>query len=282
MDAARRGRRSASAAGNRYERDVMAITALEYFLLSELDAAGVLPPHPEVLELGESNWYGDVPVDKLIVDIRDSRLAMVDRQALLAGLDDALSRDDEARLFAVAKIALQRFTGYRSLTAIDLHGVTSQRFDLNQPVPLDRQFDLTLDFGTGEHVFNVYQFFKTAHEMTRSGGTMIHGTPVTGWIDHGFYSFQPTLYWDLASTNGYTVIGMAYGQLQPFKLKSMNRREDVLAMARAGGFGDNGMVFAVLRKAAEETPFRTPMQGFYDGSLPDRLVEAWRAELRYQ
>jgi hypothetical protein len=260
----------------------MAITALEYFLLSELNAATLLPPEPDILELGESNWYGDVAIEKLVADIRDGQLAAAEKLALLAGLDAAADRHQDERLFAIAKIALKLFTGYRSVTAIDLHGATSHRFDLNQPVRLDRRFDLTLDFGTAEHVFNVYQLFKTAHELTRPGGTMIHGTPFTGWIDHGFYNFQPTFYWDLAAANGYAVIGMAFGEIQPFKLKSMNRREDVLAELRAGGFGDNAVLFAIMRKATSDTPFQAPVQGLYCGALPDHLVDAWRSELRYR
>ena len=46
------------------------------------------------------------------------------------------------------------------------------QFDLNQPVPIQEQFDLTLNIGTAEHIFNVYQFFKTAHDRTRVGRLM--------------------------------------------------------------------------------------------------------------
>ncbi len=259
----------------------MAITALEYFLLSKLASDGILPPAPDVLELGESNWYGDVPFDKLATDIGDSGLDAGEKAALLARLDEATGCQGDPRPFEIAKISLMLFTRYRSLTAIDLNGATSFRYDLNVPVPLDRQFDLTLDFGTAEHVFNVHQFFKTAHERTRPGGMMIHGTPFTGWIDHGFYSFQPTFYWDLASANEYRMTGMLYGQLHPFKLKSMNRREDVPAMVKAGQLGANGMIFAVLRKATQESPFRSPMQGVYADALSEDLVAAWHSDLRY-
>lgn len=260
----------------------MAITALEYFLLAELAGAGVLPPEPAVLELGEANWYGDVPLDRLAADIRAGRLAATEKKALLARLDRAAGRTDDMRLFEIAKVALNLFTGYRSLISIDLNGASSLRFDLNQPVPLDRRFDLILDLGTAEHVFNIHQLFKTVHDLTRPGGLMIHGTPFTGWIDHGFYSFQPTFYWDLAAANGYAMKGMLYGQLQPFKLKSMNRREDVPAMLKADEFGANGMIFAVMGKAADESPFRAPMQGLYAGALSDDLTAAWRSELRYE
>jgi len=260
----------------------MAISALEYFLLAELAGAGILPPSPAVLELGESNWYGDVPVDRLAADIRASKLADEDKATMLARLDRAARRTDDSRLFDIAKISLSLFTGYRSLTSIDLNGASSFRFDLNRPVPLDGRFDLILDFGTAEHVFNIYQLFKTVHDRCRPGGLMIHGTPFTGWIDHGFYSFQPTFYWDLAAANGYAMKGMLYGQLQPFKLKSMNRRDDVPAMLKADEFGANGMIFAVLQSGTDESPFQAPMQGYYAGALSDDLTMAWQAELRYE
>jgi hypothetical protein len=39
----------------------MAIARMDIEMWEALKAKGVLPPAPLVLELGEANWYGDVP-----------------------------------------------------------------------------------------------------------------------------------------------------------------------------------------------------------------------------
>ena len=47
----------------------MAITALEFMVLCSFREHGILPLNPSVLELGESNWYGDVSTEQLREEI---------------------------------------------------------------------------------------------------------------------------------------------------------------------------------------------------------------------
>lgn len=50
---------------------------------------------------------------------------------------------------------------------------------------------------------------------------MIHGMPFHGWIDHGFYCFQPTFYWDLAAANRYEPLKVYVCGITPTKLIQM-------------------------------------------------------------
>ena len=43
----------------------MAITGLEFLVFSSLRQHNLLPKKPVVMELGESNWYGDVSIAEL-------------------------------------------------------------------------------------------------------------------------------------------------------------------------------------------------------------------------
>jgi hypothetical protein len=79
-------------------------------------------------------------------------------------------------------------------------------------VDLDRQFHVVINSGTAEHVFNACQFFKTVHERTFPGGLMIHAFPFVGWLDHGFYNFNPTLIADLAAANQYAFLIWVYSE----------------------------------------------------------------------
>lgn len=257
----------------------MAITGIEYSLFRGLREQGRLPQQGDILELGEANWYGDVDLQTLRADIR--RFVPADeQQALLARLDEVLQASRPEYRFEIAKVFWQTFLQPRSMTAIDFHGTEQAlRLDLNDPVDLERQFHVVMNLGTVEHVFNVAQAFKTIHDHTLPGGLMVHGLPFTGWIDHGFYAFNPTFFWDLAAVNGYGFLVACYTELNPLKLIQLQTREHVLEMARSGQVGANSLLYMIMVRPEEARPFRVPIQGYYAGAISREAAEAWR-ELR--
>ncbi len=154
--------------------------------------------------------------------------------------------------------------------------VLARKLDLNLPISLGRQFDVVINHGTAEHVFNIGQVFHTIHDHTAPGGMMLHESPFTGWIDHGFYSLQPTLFYDLAYANGYGMLGLFVQDLTKSTLVQIRQREDVYRMAEAKEFPENSMLCVVLQKNQEDRPFRVPVQGFYGGGLTEEGMKAWR------
>ena len=105
---------------------------------------------------------------------------------------------------------------------------------------------------------------------------MMHVMPFRGWLEHGFYSFNPTFYWDLALANDYAVRILAYTELSPPRLIQLTHRETIVELARDGALGENAILYAVMQKSAAEHPFRIPMQGLYAGTVSHQMVEAWR------
>ncbi|MCZ6679497.1 MAG: class I SAM-dependent methyltransferase [Candidatus Poribacteria bacterium] len=77
--------------------------------------------------------------------------------------------------------------------------------DLNLPVPdeLRSQFDLILDGGTIEHVFDAKQALMNIALMLKPGGRIIHMAPMNNYVDHGFYQFSPTTFFDYYGVNGF-------------------------------------------------------------------------------
>lgn len=69
---------------------------------------------------------------------------------------------------------------------------------------LYHRFDCILDGGTLEHVFNIPTALKNIANMLKPGGNVIHILPSSNAIDHGFYSFSPTLFFDFFSNNGFS------------------------------------------------------------------------------
>lgn len=255
----------------------MAITAVEYAIFSELKKSRLLPPNPSFLELGEANWYGDVPYEQLSDDICRLDGDLEKQIELLQKLIEVVRAQQSDMSWDVAKIFYRVFLDYRETVAIDFGGTEkSLKLDLNQPIALGREFDVVYNGGTAEHVFNLWQFFKTVHDHTASGGVMIHGAPFTGWIDHGFFNFNPTFFWDLAAANGYIVQLFLYTELTPLKIIRIPRREELEDMAKGGQIGTNSNIYAVFKKPDDSRPFVTPQQGYYANTVSEQVKENWK------
>jgi len=258
----------------------VALTAVDYHVLEALRKAALLPKHPSVLELGESEWYGDVSPAELAGVIDSAVADAAKRAALRQRLQELIDGESPTRGWDIAKVFYSAMLDYREIVAIDFHGTpAAQPLDLNYPVNLSRRFDMVIDGGTAEHVFNVFQFFKNCHDLTEPGGLMMHNNPFRGWIEHGFYSFNPTFYWDLADANRYEILMLVYHEADPLRVEQLASREKIVEMARAGGLGPNAMLFAVCRKPRDEAPFVIPAQGYYANLLSPEMARAWH-ELR--
>jgi hypothetical protein len=254
----------------------VAITALEYLVFSTLRQQNQLPARPRVVELGESNWYGDVQIEQLEQDLGRYLTDQTARETMLARLRTTWASGAKNRLYDIARIFFDVFLQPESYTAIDPGTPGSQyKFDLNQPVPLNEKFDVTINIGTGEHVFNVHQFYKTAHELTAAGGLMIHSAPFTGWIDHGFYSFQPTFFFDLARANRYHVITFVIARLNPFRYAQLKSHDELPALLKSEALPPNTHINVVFRKPAESSEFKVATQGYYAGVLSAEAAKMW-------
>lgn len=258
----------------------MAISEIDYVIYSELSRAKQIPPQPDVLELGEANWYGDVEIARLAQDIGEYANPECCIE-LLKKLEQLVQKDPRIPFnrinFDIAKVFYKTFLDYRSITAIDLNGTDAAlQYDLNVPVPLEKQYHIVVNTGTAEHVFNVCQFFKTVHERTLPGGLMIHSMPFTGWLDHGFFNFNPTFIADLATANQYQVLLWVYGELLPTRIVQLKNVEQVHAMAQKKELGSNSIQCVVMRKSLQEMPFAVPMQGFYARRISDQAERDWR------
>ncbi|WP_439636663.1 methyltransferase domain-containing protein [Oceanicaulis sp.] len=256
----------------------MAITAIEYALFKEFRDKQVLPLQGSVLELGESNWYGDVDINRLKGDIQ-KYAAETQRASLNERLGATLRPSAKQAGWEQAKVFWSTFLQYSNYSAIDFHGTEiALKQDLNKPLKLKDKFDMVLNLGTAEHVFNQAQVFTSIHKHTKPGGLMVHGLPFTGYVDHGFYNFQPTFFWDLAKANAYQVLALIYAELKPLKLVQLQSREAIIAMYKKQALGENSLLYAVMKKPEINASFKPPMQGYYFDDDVSSLVSAgWSA-----
>jgi hypothetical protein len=95
--------------------------------------------------------------------------------------------------------------------ALDADGWYGRPFDFNldRVEPQDRgRFCLTTNCGTTEHLLHQQNAFTIAHDLTRVGGLMLHALPFFGYVDHGYFNYNPNFFFDLARFNAYDILGL--------------------------------------------------------------------------
>jgi len=81
--------------------------------------------------------------------------------------------------------------------------------DMSNPVAdkYKNQYDLVLDSGTLEHVFNFPVAIKNCMELVKTGGHFIGIYPCNNFFGHGFYQFSSELFYRvLSKENGYNIL----------------------------------------------------------------------------
>jgi hypothetical protein len=251
----------------------MAISHPHYCLLRELYLRGRLPQGGEILEVGEANWYSP---DTSILCEDIGKYGGERTDDLLKQLSDAVAiKWQTLQQFAIAKVVYSFLVNPSGLDAIDMHGSDrAMSLDLNDSWLL-RERDIVINHGTAEHVFDVAQVFRTMHHATKQGGLMIHDSPLTGWFDHGFYNFQPTLFFDVARANDYEIAMFAVYSLREAEVAIVRNREAITKMAQGGKVPANSLMFVAMTKTTG-APFKVPMQGYYSNELSDDGNQAWK------
>ncbi len=145
--------------------------------------------------------------------------------------------------------------------------------DLNQPVPPEWHgaFDVVVDGGTLEHVFNVPVALRNVMEMLKPGGRFLSATIPNNWCGHGFYQFSPELFFRVFSPeNGFRVEGLYMAELDGSRWWAV--RDPASARQRVELVNDRPMYLLVqaVREAVVPVFGRTPQQSDY--------VAAWSGD----
>ena len=139
--------------------------------------------------------------------------------------------------------------------------------DLNTPTPgeLHGRFDLVLDSGTIEHVFDVRQTLANIVHLLKPGGRVIHISPANNFVNHGFYQFSPTLFFDYYAVNGFADLNGLVFEYDPFaSIEQLSW--DVFTLQPQSRWMTSRKALAVMfraEKAAASTADNVPIQSFY-------------------
>lgn len=213
------------------------------------------------------------------------RLATLGRQTIAATANDI---ESEFRRFGAGPppaqpcddIAFFKHLGFASIESFDysaFEGAT-HTIDLNQRPAVQPQhvaaFDVMLDSGTVEHVFDIAAAIVNAVSMVKVGGRAIFLSPASNYLNHGFYSLAPGLFFDFFSANGWRVetikVVRHTGELRG-RFRTYDYTADTASFLPSGAGTSLFLVLAIATRLPESTVDRIPQQGMY--------LRAWEGQI---
>ncbi len=97
--------------------------------------------------------------------------------------------------FGATEVHSYDFSDYEGATHI---------YDLGCALPVSSEYNLVIDGGTSEHIFNISQSLLNASKLTTTPGIVVHFLPANSFCGHGMYQVSPELFFSLYSKdNGF-------------------------------------------------------------------------------
>ncbi len=194
--------------------------------------------------------------------------------------DPTWSTPDQSEMGAAERgKRLLRSLGFSRVDVLDVSDFEGANIllDLNRgeaPDSLLGAYDLIIDHGSLEHVFNLPHALTILDSLLAPDGRVFHSSPGSNFCDHGFYSLSPTFFFDYYSANQWQIERIDVYRMTrepncvPFYSAYMPGLMDSLSY---GGLDAN--MYGTICMACR-TPSSTsavwPMQGRYANS------ETWR------
>lgn len=139
--------------------------------------------------------------------------------------------------------------------------------DLNKPIDskYHDRYDMVFDGGTSEHCFNVRESLSNVIKLLKIGGRVVHAVPLSGWINHGFYQFSPTLFFDFYGINGFVELNAKIVVHKPSMLGASYFDYNPSVFFPMDFKGKRAILFFTAKKNEDVKEILNPIQGFYKG-----------------
>ena len=155
---------------------------------------------------------------------------------------------------------------FNSIESIDFSEFENANIihDLNVPLKNhQKKYDTVIDFGTSEHIFNVFQNFKNISDLCKTNGYILYCLPANNNCGHGFYQFSPEFFFQLyREENGYSNIEIyLIDMLEKNKFYQVN---NYTYKERLDFNSKVPLYIAVKAKKINETNFKNIFQSDYE------------------
>jgi hypothetical protein len=183
--------------------------------------------------------------------------------------------------------------------AIDIaDGYRTTILDLNHsPAPCSflGKFDLVLNFGTTEHLLNQYNAFKVMHDSAKVGGFIVNALPCLGYSNHGYFTYTPRFFFDLAGYNEYEIVstwftGPAgnnnlfdpvrdYGSYFPALARTLSDKDVTETGRRIAALENPDVGIVVVYRKVKERPFMGALEKSTSvGQVPASVTSSYEGE----
>jgi SAM-dependent methyltransferase len=238
--------------------------------------------HLLIQEAARTQWHGRIGTlgrQHVYATYKEVRSLAQNAPRSFPDIDPKLHREPELRNAGfLSDDSLYEFLGFGQSVRIDRSDYegAEEALDLNSaetPNHLKNSFDLVLDSGTIEHIFEIGRAIQHCLQMAKVGGRIIHLTPTSNAVNHGFFSVSPALFADFYRANGCEIEKLwlcrmkgdfVRGSWDVYDCLSSNR--NWLPLGRLDGA--LWLTYAVVKKVAS-IELQTPQQSFY--------VDTWQS-----
>lgn len=127
-----------------------------------------------------------------------------------------IKKSDSSNLSRADLNSFKSAMNFKRVETLDMEGLPTVKLDLQKPIPkdLENRFDWIIDAGTLFWCFDIASVWKNILSMLKEDGFVFHINAMSGYFGRGYYSFQPHLFTDFYSQNGFEIITLAF-RLRP-------------------------------------------------------------------
>ena len=183
-------------------------------------------------------------------------------------------KPDFQRLDFIQDTSLFKLMGFQDVVTLDNSAYEGAEiiYDMNLPVSDELlvktgRFDLLVDAGCLEHIFDAPEVLKNFHRLSCAQGVVIHVSPSSNHVDHGFYMFSPTFFQDYYSANHWDILShyfFRYSQSYKARWKVYQYEPGAILPLSFGGL-NRGLygIFMAARRRDGSTYDANVQQGMY-------------------
>lgn len=187
---------------------------LNFKLMEYLADRGYLTRQTRIMDIGTQNILSIVeePAIRFVKNLRTAPMTDEAVAEIRRLCHHSTPRPGERTAFLHELLEL---TDVRYDSIDIVNGYKTTIFDLNSDTPPAEwigAFDLVINCGTLEHVINQYNALSMIHDILKVDGYWFDQPPSVGFLNHGYYNYNPLFYLDIATANDYELIEAWYTQ----------------------------------------------------------------------
>lgn len=243
-----------------------------HFLFSQLKKLDISIKDKDIFEYGSLDFVEKGPKNL------KNEISLFFNYYNLDNVEEKINKLEEKGRLRLKDILFEFGANY--VIGADGDGFECVPLDFNKSIAreFNRQFDLIFNCGTSEHIFNIAQSFEDLHYLCKEDGIIIYSLPVKGYMNHGYYTIHPKLFFDLAESNCYETLGV-FKQIIYSKNHSEFQETDIPLQSYSIGskevFEEENVNLIVFFRKLTNNKFNSPYEKVYSNTANSNVIKVY-------